>query len=123
MSNACSCRGAPDAFFVDDAPSAFLESLVEVEQGDWKTLNRCQRCGQHWSIDAGDKLVHQVVVRIGRFAAWQAEADATAVRKRLLLASRGGTSSSTCAWTGCVLPAVKGVVYCVDHLWDVGARR
>jgi hypothetical protein len=123
MNDDCGCSARPDGFFADDAPPGFLAALGEIETGEWKTLSRCLRCGQHWSVDAWDKLQHQVVVRIGRRADWQAEADSMALRKQLLLASRGGTTSLTCAWSGCALPSVNGVVYCVDHLWTTGARR
>jgi len=119
----CGCLARPDAFFVDEVPPDFIANLTEVETGEWKTLTRCSRCGQHWSVDAWDKLQHQVAVRIGQIAAWQIEADSTELRKQLLMASRGGTTASTCAWAGCPLPSVNGVAYCVDHLWKTGARR
>jgi hypothetical protein len=123
MSDDCNCSARPNAFFADDAPPGFLPTLTEVETGEWKTLSCCLRCGQRWSVDAWDKLQHRVVVRIGRVADWQVEADSTEVRKQLLVASRGGTTSSTCAWADCALPSVKGVAYCVEHLWKTGARR
>jgi hypothetical protein len=119
----CECDGLPELFYLDEAPAGWLERLSEEAAGNWKTLRQCGSCGRRFAVDAWDKYQHQVVVRVKDRAGWEAEADAVDKRKILLLQSRGGTQGGECVWVGCARPRVRGVAYCLDHLWDSGARR
>ncbi len=121
--SACGCEKLPEIFFLDQAPSDWLPGLQENSSGDWKTLLRCPACGRLFSVDAWDKGHDQVAVRIANADAWKEEAASIEARKALLLGSRGGTIEETCIRAGCIKPRVRGVVYCLDHLWDAGFRR
>lgn len=90
--------------------------------GNWIKLFRCKVCGQHWSIDEWDKYVDRVITRITDVENWESN-DSTSLRKGLLLASRGGTTNEECAWAGCKGKQVKGVAFCIDHLYATGARK
>jgi hypothetical protein len=119
----CECDRLPKTFYLDEAPDGWLGGLVEDRTGNWKTLQHCTTCNRYFSIDAWDKLQHQVVALIEEPREWEAEADSVGRRQALLLRSRGGTGEGECAWTGCHSARVRGVAYCLDHLWESGTRR
>jgi hypothetical protein len=118
----CNCTALPDAFYLDEGPDSFAEGLTREERGDWIRLGSCPRCGALWAVDEWERLQDQVVTRVRSREGW-AGIDATDARKQLLLESRGGLTDAECAWSGCDGRAVKGVVYCLDHLWETGVRR
>jgi hypothetical protein len=119
----CGCDALPQAFFVDEASDVWLAGLHQEALGNWKTLRRCTSCARLFSVDVRDKYQDQVVVHVVDRARWEEEGDSVSRRKELLLRSRGGTESEPCAWAGCSHPRVRGVAYCLDHLWTSGARR
>lgn len=118
----CPCHNLPDVFFLSDAPKAFEKKLIKKEMGNWMWLGLCPRCSSLWKIDEWDKGHHQVVFRVADQIQWKKE-DTTLLRKQLLLKSRGGLNDEECRWAGCHQKQVKGVYYCLDHLWDTGARK
>jgi hypothetical protein len=111
------------AFFADEAPAGWIESLRREAQGNWKTLERCMECGGSFAIDEWDKLQPRVVVRVDDVGQWEIEADDVDTRKALLLRSRGGLQDTECEWVGCLRPQVRGVAICLEHLWNLGVRR
>jgi hypothetical protein len=118
----CHCTELPAALYVDLQPSAFLESLVPVATGNWVKLYRCASCQQLWRVDEWDKYQTQMAVKVPMLEGWQAF-DAKPLELQLLIESRGGLSGEPCIWAGCAKAAVKGVVYCAEHLYETGARR
>lgn len=118
----CKCSNLPDAFYINEAPWRFEKSLHKEDTQNWMHLYSCPKCGTLWTIDEWDKYQDQVVARVKDRANWATD-QAIAARKRLLLESRGGTTDETCMWAGCHGKKVKGVAYCLEHLWDTGARR
>ena len=118
----CHCQNLPDAFFLDEAPSGFFKRLKHLETGDWIRLVECPDCGTLWAVDEWDKYVHQAVARVTARKGWQ-DALSEKTRKDLLRRSRGGEENEECMWAGCHKPRIKGVVYCLDHLFQSGARR
>lgn len=121
--SACGCEELPEIFYVDRAPADWLSGLEERASADWKTLGRCSTCGRLFSVDVWDRYQPRVVVRIAHPERWKEEGESVEARKALLLAGRGGTDELACGWAGCDKPRVRGVAYCLDHLWDSGARR
>lgn len=118
----CRCFSLPLAFFAEEAPRGFVDSLVEkaVSQ-NWKRLRACPVCGALWAVDEWDKYHDQVVTRVSDMSRW--DADSEEERKGLLLRSRGGTSDEKCVWSGCKKKRVRGVAMCIDHLYATGARK
>ena len=115
----CDCHDLPDIIKVSDEP-AFEGRLELLETGGWITLWRCVICGDYWKVDGVDKYQVQFAVRIHDPSQWQILND-TALRKAYLLKSRSGLTEEKCIWAGCNGRRVKGVVYCVDHLYETGA--
>jgi hypothetical protein len=117
----CRCVDLPDLFKLEDHPG-FIESTIRIATGNWVHLHKCANCGQLWRVDESDKYQVQFVVRISSSADWE-QFDAVPLQKLFLLQSRGGLSNEQCIWRGCQGKCVKGVVYCVEHLYQTGARE
>jgi hypothetical protein len=111
----------PEAIRVRDHQT-FLASLSQLETAPWLRLAQCPRCEQLWRVDEPDKYQVQCATKIPRREGWQT-LDDTSARKQLLLSVRGGTTTEPCIWAACEQPRVKGVVYCLDHLYATGARE
>ena len=120
--SSCGCDNLPDIFFLDTVSDYWLGGLQAKSTGNWKKLYRCPECGHQFSVDVWDKYHHQVVVRIADSGRWEQEADSEDLRKALLLKSRGVVEEEPCVWAGCEKRRIRGVVYCLDHLWNTGAR-
>jgi hypothetical protein len=118
----CKCNNLPDVFYIEDAPNKFDKKFVEIDIGDWIRLYECPKCTTLWAIDEWDKYTWQIVFRILNRKNWESEIT-TEKRKQLLFNSRGGLTSEECIYMGCDKKRVKGVVYCIDHLYDTGARK
>lgn len=118
----CRCANLPDAFYLDEGPRGFAESLTREDVGNWSWLGACPKCGALWAVDERDKYQEQIVTRVRDRTEWNEE-DTTDVRKQLLLRSRGGVGETECIWAECHDKAVTGVAYCLNHLWKTGARR
>lgn len=117
----CPCTGLQDAIRVADYPQ-FVESLQCIERDGWLQLHQCGDCGQLWTVDVPDYPHSEYAVKIPSRDGWQSF-DTAPARKQLLLRTRGGTTDEHCIWAGCEQPRVRGVVYCLDHLYANGARE
>jgi len=100
---------------------AFFESLPILEIGNWVKLRQCSSCSQLWSIDEWDKGNISFARKCLNRTNWE-EIDIEA-QKLYLLQSRGIQETVTCMQAGCHKPALKGVVFCVDHLYNMGWRE
>ncbi|MGJ8653574.1 MAG: hypothetical protein ACSHX8_09910 [Opitutaceae bacterium] len=118
----CKCQSLDDVFYIDQAPRAFEKKLRKIDTGDWMQLCECPVCGQLWAVDEWDKYSWQVVSRVSDPNAWS-DSKRIEERKALLLRERGGTTDDECMWADCHEKQVKGVAYCLEHLWNTGARR
>lgn len=118
----CKCQKLADLFYIDQGPRGFEKKLKEVDAKNWMRLCECPSCGQLWAIDEWDKYSWQVVSRVSDQTNW-ADSERVNERKELLLKERGGTTDDECQWAGCEGKRVKGVAYCLEHLWNTGATR
>jgi len=123
MNMNCNCSKLNTLIDVSDVQPDFENNLTEISQGIWAKLRRCPLCKQLWRVNLWDKLQIQFAVKLDSVDDWES-VETTSLQKQFLLESRGGTKEDTsCIWAGCDLPAVKGVVYCIDHLYKTGARK
>lgn len=118
----CHCATLPDIIYWESRPAEFESMLIELSTGNWIKLFRCSECQQLWRVDEWDKYQVQFAVKVPSVDGWETF-DAAPLEKLLLLQSRGGTSNNTCAWAHCGKPAMMGVAFCVDHLYETGARK
>ena len=117
----CTCASRPDAFYLESDRTIFMSSLREQAAENWKRLYRCESCGEYWAVDEWEKYGHQVASRATSSTEWDTASEGR--RKKLLLDSRGGTTDEQCIWAGCSGHRVRGVAFCIDHLYDTGARK
>lgn len=118
----CKCYSLSEVFYIDQGPNGFEKNLKQLDVENWMRLYQCPECGQLWAIDEWDKYSWQVVSKVTEIEGW-ADDQREKERKNLLLTERGGTTEEKCVWAGCNARAVKGVAYCLEHLWNTGARR
>lgn len=118
----CQCHSLDDAFFIENAPNGFQEALHQLDMADWRRLFECSDCGTLWAIDEWDKYHDQVASRVKDRKGWSSE-DSELKRKELLRRSRGGEEGGECIWAECHKPRIRGVVYCLEHLYKTGARK
>jgi hypothetical protein len=112
----------PSVFYYEDAEKEFYKYLQKIDSFDWYELYKCKACSQYWRIDVWDKLQERFVVRIEDTKNWEGF-DITPLIKALIIKNRGGVENQDCAWVGCKNKKVKGVAYCIDHLYKGGVRR
>jgi hypothetical protein len=118
----CQCSKLPNIFKLAAHPE-LEQQAPQIAVGNFVFLHRCSSCGHKWRIDAWDKYQVQFVVRVPEGTDWQTF-DATELQKRFLVDSRGGLKDARCHWLGCTHQQVEGdVVYCVEHLYQTGARE
>jgi hypothetical protein len=101
--------------------AVFYESLPVLEVGTWVKLRQCPSCSQLWSVDDWDKYNISFARKRSSKSNWE-DADVEA-EKRYLLKSRGMQQGVTCIQSGCQKTALIGVVYCVDHFYNMGWRE
>jgi hypothetical protein len=116
----CACASLKDVFYAEEHPS-FLKDLSEKSLASWKKLCVCPKCGTLWAVDEWDKYHIQVVSRVSDIGNWDVASEED--RKKLLLDSRGGLTDEICIWAECGKNRVRGVAYCIDHLYSTGARK
>jgi hypothetical protein len=117
----CPCGGLPEIFKLG-AHRDFYKYAVRVAESEWAYLYKCASCGRLWRADKWDKLQVQFVVRVPEGSDWE-RFDSSSLQKQFLVQSRGGLTQEPCIWQGCQGQRVKGVVYCVEHLYQTGARE
>ncbi len=118
----CYCQKQTELIDVQDAPQGFEASLIKKDIGNWVYLMECPECGQLWRVDARDKYQTQFAIKLSSVEGWES-IDSVPQQKELLLQARGGITDEICIWAGCNGKRVKGVVYCVDHLYETDARK
>lgn len=118
----CKCQSLPNFFYLDDFQLPIANQFKLIDGKDWKRLYICTECNTHWVIDEWDKYSFQVAVKIDSSENWN-ENQFLTERKSLLLTSRNGLGNSKCLWVDCNETQVKGSAYCIDHLWNTGARK
>lgn len=110
--------------YYEDIPKDILDNLLELESNPkiWMKLYKNLETGQLWVIDVWDKYIWQMAFKIKEKENWE-NINFEKYRKKLLLKNRGGLQNEICIWKGCSKKRVKGVKYCIDHLYETGTRK
>ena len=122
MKAECQCKQLQPLVDLENVGKEWMADFTEIEVGNWVHLQRCPVCGQLWRVDAWDKYQPQYAVKLSTSDGWQAF-DATPLLKRQMIENRGGVSNERCMWRNCEAKQVKGSAFCVEHLYETGARR
>jgi hypothetical protein len=73
-------------------------------------------------VDEWDKYQTLYAIKVPSKDNWE-KFDGTFLIKERMIQNRGGLEVDVkCIWENCGLNAVLGSTYCVDHLYDTGAR-
>ena len=118
----CNCSKLPSIFDVEDGPKGFIKNLIKLFKDNWIKLMQCPSCKQYLRVDEWDKYQTQFAIKLDKREGWE-NIDTVPLQKEFLQQSRGGTTQEECMWANCSKNRVKGVVYCVDHLYETGARK
>ncbi len=116
----CSCIQRNSLVEITDGYPGFTETFKTIEFGNWVTLMQCSECLQYWKVDECDKYQTLNAMKIQSKDNW--EEYGTSLIKERMIQNRGGLENVKCIWKNCALNAVRGSAYCVDHLYDTGAR-
>jgi hypothetical protein len=103
------------------AGQSILSELTLVTHRNWRKLYRHKGDGSHWIIDDEGKHGVQFLHRVKDLDEWMTE-DHSAEEKALVLERLGGEGDETCIWVDCSERAIRGIVYCVHHLYANGGR-
>ena len=122
MSHKCTCSQMPEILYYEDTTISFRQDLDKIETGGWIELHKCRICGQCWQIDVWDQGQERFVAKIEDIKNWKVF-DISPLVKNLIIKNRGGTTDQECVWANCKNKRVKGVAYCINHLYENGARR
>lgn len=117
----CHCRKSEALVNITNDYAGFVGTLLSLEAADWVKLMECPTCKQLWRVDEWDKYQALYALKISDRMAWK-EVDAIALIKEKMIKSRGGLAKAECMWQSCANKAVMGSAYCVDHLYETGAR-
>jgi hypothetical protein len=122
----CSCDELPRYTYYEASrglSQKIRPFVVSVAKSEWQELFRCEICGIHWRVEIEDRFQQRYAWKVGEFRDDWAGVQFIEEQKALLLQRRGGETTRGCAWIKCERMRVRGVAYCIDHLFDTGARR
>jgi hypothetical protein len=117
----CHCSSFEDLININEHYDTFCEAWTLIEQGKNHNLHQCPCCMQLWRIDARGYSNVCYALKLESDKAWH-DYDASAIIKAQMLRSREGVSDRPCKRQECSDHAVNGSVYCLDHLYQSGAR-
>lgn len=122
----CECDHLPEYDYC--TPGRSLSRKIRkvsqtVARENDRELRVCRICGTHWRIDGARKGEGRFAWKVGGFRSDWATREFPDREKALLLQRRGGETAEKCVWLGCDERKVRGVAYCIDHLYATGARK
>ncbi len=120
----CECSQLPKIFNIETYPNSLMDCVELTEQkGSWLKLYKCLRCGQHWQIDAIDKLQVNCAIKINNPKEWKSFDDKP-IRVQYLIDSRGGLSEEQCLMQDCKNKTLISLAYCPKHAYEtLGIRQ
>jgi hypothetical protein len=121
MKTDCLCQSETNLVEISNNYSDFIAKFVEVALGNWVKLVECPRCGQLWIVDFWDKYQTVYAVKIASKSDWE-QFDSKALIKARMIENRGGLTDEKCMWAKCDNRQLKSSAFCVDHLFESGAR-
>lgn len=117
----CQCDQAPDLLNISDWHGEFCQSKVASGESDKHQLFDCSSCSQLWLVDKKDLRNIAYAYKIDEQKDWQ-HFDTAHLVKAQMLKNREGYSEEPCKLSDCIDNAINGSRYCVDHLYQSGAR-
>ena len=117
----CQCQQWPEIINISDWRDLFIENQQAVDSNARFELRQCIHCDQHWLLDQEGLRNVAYAYKLESAKNWQQFDNSTLVKQQMLR-NREGHSDETCGRESCQEPAVNGSRYCLEHLYQSGAR-
>lgn len=117
----CQCEAAGALVNITEWHSEFCQRLQVVEKTPRLELHQCATCMQFWRIDVEGLRNVAYAIQLETDAHWQ-QYDDSGLVKAHMLKNRGGFADRVCRLDACQDHAINGSAYCLDHLYQSGAR-
>jgi len=117
----CSCGDRSTLVEISRNYAEFVAGMRCLETGDWVKLLQCPACGQLWRTDEWDRYQALYACKLNSPAGWESTGIEALIKERII-ENHGGLDTSSCLAKDCQQRALKGKAYCVDHLYETGAR-
>ena len=115
----------PTASYFNSGTAAARKFVAEVEliaSNDRYELYRRKSDSTYWRLDSQETFQQRFLIQLDQPETWTSF-DSSPQEKQLLLERRGGTSSEQCRWQDCGAAVLVGSAFCVDHAYEMGARK
>lgn len=116
----CSCQQQKNIVNISDWHEEFCQPKNLLASNDTHHFYQCDQCAQEWLIDKANLRNVAYAYKMESAKDWQ-NFDTTMLIKQQMLYNRQGYSDEMHC-RKCENAAVNGSVYCLDHLFESGAR-
>lgn len=117
----CYCDTYADLININEHYDDFCEAWTLVDSGARYNLHQCPHCMQLYRIDKQGFSNICYALKLDNDHDWH-DFDDSEIIKAQMLQSREGVSDRDCKRDNCSDKAVNGSVYCLEHLYQSGAR-
>lgn len=117
----CQCEKWPDILNISDWRDLFIENKQAIDNTPLFQLCQCIHCDQHWLLDQEGLRNVAYAYKCNNTNNWQQFDNSTLVKQQMLR-NREGHSDELCGREHCQALAVNGSRYCLEHLYQSGAR-
>ncbi|MFZ4620473.1 MAG: hypothetical protein ACOYNS_07935 [Bacteroidota bacterium] len=114
--NRCTCETMQTLLHAEEFQSFIGSNVMMVDSTPMSDLFRCSQCGQLWRCDRPKNLRGRLMMKLECEEDWKTHLMTSGARTRLL-ENMGGVSANFCLWGNCSNYRVKGLEYCIDHLY------
>jgi len=116
----CNCTKQMELVDITSHYKDFQNNLILLDRDNWVKLMECSTCKQLWRIDEWDK--HTLyAVKLPIQSGWESFDSKSLIKEKMVM-NHGGLSKNKCIWSGCNNMQLKGIAYCINHLYETGAR-
>lgn len=117
----CYCDTYEDIININEHYDDFCVAWTLIDEGARYNLHQCPHCMQLYRIDKQGFSNVCYALKLDSDKNWH-DFDDSEMIKEQMLRSREGLSDRDCKKTECCDKAINGSVYCLEHLYQSGAR-
>lgn len=117
----CQCEAHGALVNITEWHPEFCQLHKPVESAGQHRLYQCPSCMQFWRVDVEGLRNVAYAIALETDKDWQ-QFDDSALVKAHMLKNRGGFADRACRQAQCDCQAINGSLYCLDHLYQSGAR-
>jgi len=117
----CECDNHLPIVNLNEDREEFCGALTFIEKAPRFSLYLCPTCQQYWRVDHEGLCNVAYAFKLESDKDWQAF-DESDIIKANMLRSRGGFADRICKQANCNDHVINGSTYCLEHLYQSGAR-